>query len=173
MISSVDLQRITTLIFDIDGTLTDGKVAYGESGDVIKFFDIADLHWLKLALRAGLKVGILSGRHDFANDRMIADVKLSFALQGAKDKAAGFEQLLRENNLTAGECLCVGDDVVDMPMLRRAGIGVAVANAAPELDEVASFRTTAPGGGGAAAEIVRMVLKEKNLFDQIMERYRR
>jgi len=173
MILSADFQRITTLIFDIDGTLTDGRIAYDASGNVVKFFDVRDLHWLKLALRAGLNVGVLSGRHDSANDLMIADVKLSFALQGSKDKVAGFEQLLRENGLTAAECLCVGDDVVDMPVLCRAGIGVAVADAVPELDEVAAFRTVAPGGRGAAAEIVRMVLKEKNLFDQIMERYRR
>ena len=173
MISSADFQRITTLIFDIDGTLTDGRTAYDASGNVIKFFDMRDLHWLKLALRAGLQVGILSGRHDAANDRMIADVKLSFAVQNAKDKVAGFEQLLRDNGLTAGECLYAGDDVVDMPVISRAGIGVAVADAVPELDEVAAFRTSAPGGRGAAVEIVRMVLKEKNLFGQIMERYRR
>lgn len=173
MISSADFQSITTLIFDIDGTLTDGRIAYDASGNIIKFFDMRDMHWLKLALRAGLKVGVLSGRSDTANDRMISDLKLSFAVQDAKDKIAGFEQLLAAGSLTASESLYLGDDVVDMPVLRRAGIGAAVADAAEELDEVAMFRTAAPGGRGAAAEIVRMVLKEKKLFDQIMERYRR
>ena len=173
MTSSSDFRNITTLIFDIDGTLTDGRIAYDAAGNIIKFFHMRDMHWMKLALRAGLNVGILSGRRDAANDRMIADLHLTFAYQDVKDKLAGFEQLLAENNLCAGECLYLGDDVVDMPVIRRAGIGVAVADAAEELDSAAQFRTRAAGGCGAAAEVIRMVLKEKDLYDKIMERYRR
>ena len=91
----------------------------------------------------------------------------------AKDKLAGFEQLLQSLQICAGECLYMGDDVVDMPVIRRAGIGVAVANAVPELDEVANLKTSAAGGDGAACEIIRKVLKAKELFDNIMERYRK
>jgi 3-deoxy-D-manno-octulosonate 8-phosphate phosphatase (KDO 8-P phosphatase) len=91
----------------------------------------------------------------------------------AKDKIAGFETLLNRISRSADECLYVGDDVVDLPVIRRAGIGAAVANGVPELDEAAQWRTTASGGNGAAAEIVRRVLKEKGLYDKIMERYRR
>lgn len=173
MISSADFQKLTTLIFDLDGTLTDGRIGWDGAGNAVKFFDIRDLHWIKLALRAGLTVGVLSGRNDAANDRLAAETGLSFMRTGVKNKADGFAELLRDRKLTAAECLYAGDDVVDMPALRRAGIGVAVADAVPELDEVADWRTRAAGGRGAAAEIIRKVLGEKRLLDQIMERYRK
>ncbi len=173
MISSADFSKITTLIFDIDGTLTDGKLTFTPDGEVLKSFNINDMHWIKLALRAGLKVGILAGRDDFANRQLIDELKLSFAELNAKNKLAGWEKILAGQQISPDECLYMGDDVVDMPVIRRAGIGVAVANAAVELDEVADWKTSAPGGSGAACEIIRKVLKAKGLFDNIMERYRK
>ena len=173
MISSADLLKITTLIFDIDGTLTDGRISWDSSGGTVKFFNMQDLHWMKLALRAGLRVGVLSGRADAANRKMAAELQLTFAVLDAKDKLAAFENLLQEYTLVPEECLYAGDDVVDMPVLRRAGVGIAVAGAVPELDEVCDYRTRACGGCGAAAEIIRDVLKTKGLYDKIMERYRR
>lgn len=172
MISSADFRKITALILDIDGTLTDGKAAYLPDGQVIKFFDHHDMHWIKLALRAKLKVGVLSGGDDPASRHLAQMLNLSFAEFGAKNKLAAFEELMKKQQLTPEECFCLGDDVTDMPLLRRAGIGAAVADAVPELDEVADFRTTAPGGKGAAAEVIRRILKEQDLFDNIMERYR-
>ena len=80
MISSADLRNITALIFDIDGTLTDGKVSWDRDGNVIKSFNMRDMHWLKLALRAGLKVGVLSGRGDQANCQLVSELNLSFAV---------------------------------------------------------------------------------------------
>ena len=173
MISSADFSKITTLIFDIDGTLTDGKLTFTPDGNVLKSFNINDMHWMKLALRAGLKVGIIAGRDDFANRQLIEELNLSFAELNAKNKLDGWEKILSEQHLSAQECLYMGDDVVDMPVIRRAGIGVAVANAVPELDEVANLKTSAAGGNGAACEIIRKVLKAKGLFDNIMERYRK
>ena len=173
MISSADFSNITTLIFDVDGTLTDGTLTFNSGGSVIKSFNIHDMHWIKLALRAGLKVGLLAGRDDFANQQLIRELNLSFAELNAKNKLAGWEKILADQQLTPGECLYMGDDVVDMPVIRRAGIGVAVADAVPEVDEAADWKTSAAGGHGAVCEIIRKVLKEKGLFDNIMERYRR
>ncbi len=173
MTSSADFQKITTLIFDIDGTLTDGRVSWDADGNTVKFFNMQDLHWIKLALRAGLRVGVLSGRNDAVNSKLIADLGLSFALLDAKDKLAGFENILQTLDLRPDEILYAGDDVVDMPVLRRVGIAVAVAGAVTELDEVVDWRTSAAGGKGAAVEIIRKVLKAKGLYDNIMERYRR
>ena len=173
MISSADFSEITTLIFDIDGTLTDSRMGFLPDGTAVKFFDHHDMHWIKLALRAGLKVGVLSGRDDPANCNLVKELNLSFALLGVKDKIAGFETLLQENGLSAKECCYMGDDVDDLPVIRRAGIGIAVADAVKELDEFADWRTNAPGGKGAAYEVIRRILKEKGLFDHIMERYRR
>lgn len=173
MISSTEFQKITTLIFDIDGTLTNALVSYMGDGQVIKFFNHHDMHWLKLAMRAGLSVGVISGADDQANRILVDNLHLSFARFGVKDKVAAFEEILQERNLSPAECLYLGDDVVDLPVIRRAGIGVAVADAVPELDEYARWRTCSAGGKGAACEVVRRVLKEKGLLDKIMERYRR
>ena len=173
MISSSDFQNISVLIFDIDGTLTDGKVTFMPDGTAVKFFNMQDMHWLKLALRAGLEVCLLSGRGDQINRTLADELHVTCAVLDAKDKIAGFETLLNRISRSADECLYAGDDVVDLPVIRRAAIGAAVANGVPELDEAAQWRTTASGGNGAAAEIVRRVLKEKGLYDKIMERYRR
>ena len=173
MISSDDFRKITTLIFDVDGILTDGRVAWLDSGEAVKFFHYQDMHWLKMAIRAGLRVGLLSAASDSANLRIKDKLGLSFAVTGMKNKLEGFEKILQEYHLTPEECLFAGDDVVDMPVLRRAGISVTAADGVPELDEVVRWRTRLPGGRGAAREIVVRVLKEKNLYEKIMERYRR
>ena len=172
MILSADLKKIKVLIFDVDGTLTDGRAAYLSNGEEIKFFDHHDMHWLKMAVRAGLTVGTLSAANATANKMVPEMLNLSFAICGAKDKLAAFEKLLSDFNVSADECLYMGDDIVDMPVLKRAGIGVAVADAVAELDEVVQWRTNAPGGRGAAKEVITRILKEQNLFDTIMERYR-
>ena len=173
MISSDELKKITTLIFDVDGTLTDGRAAYLSNGEEVKFFDHHDMHWLKMAVRAGLTVGTLSAADAPVNRSVPEMLNLSFAICGARDKLAAFEEILAKYNISADECLYMGDDIVDMPVLKRAGIGVAVADAVAELDEVVKWRTNAPGGRGAAKEVITRILKEKNLYDTIMKRYRR
>lgn len=172
MISNSDFQKIKMLIFDIDGTLTDGKISYDEQGNVIKFFNIQDQHWLKLLVRAGLQSALLSGRDDPINRHFAAGALISRAVYGAKNKCEAFQKLCEEAGVSPEECLYAGDDVVDMPVLRRAGIAVIPANAVAVMDEVASWRTAAAGGEGAVQEIICRVLREKGMLDQLMERYR-
>ena len=99
MISSAELKKITTLIFDVDGTLTDGHHAYLSNGDNVKFFYHHDMHWLKMAMRAGLKVGTLSAASESVN-RVVPEeiLKLSFAVTGAIDKLSSFEELLQTHH---------------------------------------------------------------------------
>lgn len=173
MISTTDFRKITTLIFDIDGTLTDGRAAYLPDDRVIKFFDHHDMHWIKLALRSGLNVALLSGGDDHASRHFAQMLNIPYAYFGAKDKLAVFNELLQEIGVSAEECLYLGDDVVDLPVIRRAGIGAAVADAVDELNEYADLRTVAGGGRGAARELIVKVLKARGLYDGIMERYRK
>jgi len=172
MTQSDKIRKIKAIVLDVDGVLTDGRVGYGAS-DEIKFFHLRDGHWIKLAIRAGLKVGLLSGRSAKANRLRAEELGLSFCYENCKDKLTAFETLLKEQKLTPEECLYMGDDVVDMPPMRRAGIGVAVADGMPELDEVALWRTTTPGGHGAVAEVIRKVLSGQDKLDGVLERYRR
>ena len=172
MISANDFQKIKLLIFDVDGTLTDGSYSYNADGSTGKFFHIQDHHWFKLAARAGLKTALLTGRNDPANRKFAEEVQISDVIFGCKGKAEAFEELLKKYDLSPEETLYAGDDVIDMPVLRRAGIAVVPADAVPVLDEVSPWRTRAKGGHGVACEVILRVLKEQGLLDQIMERYR-
>ena len=172
MISSETFKRIRAVGLDVDGVLTDGRAGYG-AAEEIKFFNMRDGHWMKLAMRAGLKVGLLSGRGSEANRKRAAELGLSFIYENCKAKLEGFERLLAEHGLRPEECLYIGDDVIDLPVLRRAGVAVAVADAVPELDEAADFRTQLPGGHGAVYEAIRRLLIEQEKRDSVMERYRR
>jgi 3-deoxy-D-manno-octulosonate 8-phosphate phosphatase (KDO 8-P phosphatase) len=171
MISTSDFRKIKLLIFDVDGTLTDGSYSYNADGTTGKFFNIQDHHWLKLAARAGLKTALLTGRNDpnnkkFADEVMISDVVFS------KSKLESYEELLAKYDLSPEETLYAGDDVIDMPVLRRAGIAVVPADAVSVLDEVSPWRTHAKGGRGVAQEVIFKVFQEQGLLDQVMERYR-
>lgn len=161
---------IKAIVLDIDGVLTDGGIGY--CGDTeVKFFHVRDGHGIKLAMRAGLKVGILSGRSSVANRVRAAELGMDFIYEGKKDKRAAFAELLAEQGLKAGECLYVGDDVVDIPVLRLAGIAVTVADAPAMMDDHCHMRTSLGGGRGAVREVIDLLLKKQGKWDALMERY--
>ncbi|MBE6368783.1 MAG: HAD-IIIA family hydrolase [Lentisphaerae bacterium] len=165
-------QKIKALVLDIDGILTDGRIGYGTgSPEEIKFFHVRDGHGIKLAMRAGFLVGVLSGRQSAANARRAAELGFSFVYEGKKDKAAAFAELLAEQNLTAEECLYMGDDTVDMAVMRQAGIAVTVADAPFYMDMAADFRTTLPGGRGAVREVIDQLLMRSGKWETVMSRY--
>jgi 3-deoxy-D-manno-octulosonate 8-phosphate phosphatase (KDO 8-P phosphatase) len=165
--------RIRAVVLDVDGVLTDGRVGLGAGQDETKFFDVRDGHAIKLLRRAGLRVGMLSGRTSPANRRCAEELGLDFLFQGEKDKLAAFERLCVEQGLDAAECLYIGDDLVDLPVLRRAGIGVAVADAAEEVRERVEWVTAARGGRGAVREVAVALLKRQGRWDELVARYLR
>ncbi len=169
--STTDPNKITAVILDIDGVLTDGRVGYGATADEIKFFDVKDGHGLKLLSRAGIKVGILSGRSSQANLTRARELGVDFLYQGEKDKREAFGRLLQEQNLTAEECLYMGDDLVDIPCMRRAGISVAVGDAVQEAHQVADWSTCKAGGRGAVREMAEWLLKQQGHWDRLVARY--
>ena len=128
---------------------------------------------MRMAMRAGLIVGMFSGKESKANKTRAAELGLSFCYEGMTDKLAGFERLLKEFDLKPEECLFVGDDLIDLPVLRRAGVAVTPADGVPEVDEAVHWRTATPGGHGVACEIVRRVLTAQNKLEEEMKRYRK
>ncbi len=166
-----DLADIRAIVMDVDGVLTDGRIMYHEDGSEIKVYNARDGHVIRMALRAGLKVGIFSGRASGANLRRAEDLRLSFVYQNVKDKKAGFERFLEEQHLTGEQCMYIGDDVVDIAPMKRAGFAVAVGDAVPELDMVAHMRTAKYGGCGAVREAIEFLLKGQGKWDELMERY--
>jgi 3-deoxy-D-manno-octulosonate 8-phosphate phosphatase (KDO 8-P phosphatase) len=170
MTLSAKAVKITCLILDIDGVLTDGRVGYS-AGDEIKFFHVRDGHGLKLAMRAGLKVGALSGRSAEANRKRAEELGFSFIYEDKKNKKEAFLELLKEQGLKPEECLYMGDDVVDIPVMRQVGLAVTVADAPEMMGDYCDIRTKLPGGGGAVRELVEWLLKEQGKWDELMKRY--
>lgn len=168
---SAKAQAIRAVILDVDGVLTDGRIGYGDGPDAIKFFNARDGHGIKLMRRAGLMVGILSGRKDEATARRANELSLDFVYEGEKNKPEALDRLLRVHSLTADQCLYVGDDVVDIPVMKRCGLGVAVADAAPEVLAAADRKTALPGGHGAVREVARWLLTEQGKWAGLMRRY--
>ena len=165
-------QKIRAVVLDIDGILTDGRIGYGVGSDEeIKYFHVRDGHGIKLAMRAGFKVGVLSGRQSAANARRAEELGFSFVYENKKDKASAFAELLAEQSLQAEEVLYMGDDTVDLPVMRQAGIAVTVADAPEYMDTAADFRTKHSGGQGAVREVMDFLLMQSGKWSEVMERY--
>ena len=157
--------KIRAVVLDVDGVLTDGRIGYGgETENEIKFFNVRDGHGIVLARRAGLLVGILSGRKSAANRIRAAELTLDFLYERILDKDSGFTALLEE-------CMYIGDDIVDARPMSRCGFAVAVGDAVSELDRVCDMRTKHAGGRGAVREAIEFLLKEQGKWDSLMERY--
>ncbi len=164
------VEKITTVILDIDGVLTDGKLIYGPDC-TMKMFDAQDGHAIKMALREGYRVGVLSGRDDPVNRRRIEELGMSFAYTGEKRKLDAFNRLLAEQGLEADECMYIGDDSVDIPVMRAAALGVAVKNATEEVQSAADVISSREGGDGAVREIIVRLMKAQNTWNRAMVRY--
>ena len=171
MITKEQFKKIKLIISDIDGVLTDGKVGYG-APDFIKFFNYKDGQWIRIALRAGLMVGFLSGRKSAANAKRAAELNVTFCREDFIRKGEEFQNILNEYSLAPEECLYIGDDLSDIPVMRRAGISVAPADGVSQLDEFIDWRTTRRGGDGVLYEVISRLLAERGELEQQLDYYR-
>lgn len=167
-----DLSKIQLLILDVDGVLTDGGIIVHSDGTESKRFSVLDGHRIKMWQRAGGLTAIISGRETAATTLRAEQLGITHVLQGCLEKLPAFEKLLAKVGLTPKQTAYVGDDLMDIPLVRRVGFGVAVANAADELKKHADFITQRAGGDGAVAEVIEHLLKKKMKWDELMERYR-
>jgi 3-deoxy-D-manno-octulosonate 8-phosphate phosphatase (KDO 8-P phosphatase) len=162
-------RRIKLFLMDVDGTLTDGSVNLvslpdGGVGEM-KAFTSKDGAGLKLASIMGIKTGFITGRKSPAVSQRAKELRVDFVYLGQETKMAAFEECLSKAGVTAEETAYMGDDLPDMPVAQRAGLAVAVSNAAAELKAVCHFITEAPGGG-AAREVVELILKAQGRWEE-------
>jgi 3-deoxy-D-manno-octulosonate 8-phosphate phosphatase (KDO 8-P phosphatase) len=165
-------RRVTLLLLDCDGVMTDGTILLTGEGEEIKRFNILDGHGIVLWRRAGHRVGVLTGRGSRALERRVEELKIEFLIQRSLNKLESFEAFLAEAGVEPGEIAYVGDDVVDVPILRRAGLAFAPPNAVEEAAEAAHAVTERAGGHGAVREIVDFLLKAQGRWEELMARYR-
>jgi 3-deoxy-D-manno-octulosonate 8-phosphate phosphatase (KDO 8-P phosphatase) len=165
------LLKIKIVILDVDGVLTDGRIIYGDHGDELKFFDVQDGLGMALLRRAGLKTMIISAKKSKINARRAKELDVVKIFQGAKDKLAVYEKILRKFKVTSEEVCFIGDDLLDLPVIKRCGFGVAVHNAVQEVKNVADYVTHQKGGRGAVREVVDLLLKAQGSWTAATEKY--
>jgi 3-deoxy-D-manno-octulosonate 8-phosphate phosphatase (KDO 8-P phosphatase) len=164
-------RKIRCLLMDVDGVLTDGKLHFTGNGDEFKTFDVQDGHGIAMAQRAGLTIGFISGRPSKATARRAADLRVKIVLQKPINKMEMVEQVKRQHGFTNTEIAFIGDELVDLPVLRRVGLAVAVPNAVNEVKRVAHYVTRRPGGDGAVREVIETILKARGLWKKTIAKY--
>ena len=165
-------KRVRLLLLDVDGVLTDGRLAFDGAGREIKFFHIRDGQGIRFLQQAGIKVGIVTGRRSKAVDFRARELEMAPVLQNVRDKARALEAILRKENLQAEQVCYVGDDLVDLAVLSRVGLAVAVADAVPEAKALAHYTTRLSGGRGAVREVCEKILKTQGKWEKIIENFR-
>jgi len=165
-------KRVKLFLCDVDGVLTDGSIFIGGERE-LKRFNIRDGLGLVLARRAGLKVGWVSARPSLATKLRAEELKIDFLVQqgDTTSKTAAIEQLLAQEKLNWSETCFVGDDIIDLGPLTRAGLAVAVGDAVPEAKAAAHFVTKAVGGRGAVREAVELILRAQKKWQPFIKQY--
>jgi 3-deoxy-D-manno-octulosonate 8-phosphate phosphatase (KDO 8-P phosphatase) len=164
-------KKIELLVLDVDGVLTDGRITYTSAGDEIKSFNVRDGHAVKLARRSGLGVGIITGRESTIVRRRAEELGVRMVYQGALDKMESLKEIVMETGLGLEQIAYMGDDVVDIPVLKSVGLACAPADAAKEVLERSTFISDAKGGKGAVRELILFILEARGLLDSVMGRY--
>jgi 3-deoxy-D-manno-octulosonate 8-phosphate phosphatase (KDO 8-P phosphatase) len=155
-------------IFDVDGVLTDGRLYIGEQGETVKAFSTLDGHGLKLLARGGITPVVITGRDSPAVRRRVADLALAHAVYGAQDKLAAAQEQLAALGVDWADTAAIGDDWPDLPLLLRAGLACASANAHAEVRAVADHVTAQPGGHGAAREFCDLLLMASGRYAALL-----
>jgi 3-deoxy-D-manno-octulosonate 8-phosphate phosphatase (KDO 8-P phosphatase) len=153
--------RIRLVLLDVDGVLTDGRLYYGPEGELMKAFDVKDGHGMVL-LRDHLDFGVISGRPGKATQRRLEELRVKHMVFGQIDKLAGYAQLAHLG-VADDQVAYMGDDVNDLPLLRRVGLSAAPADARPEVRAAVHFVTVAPGGRGAVRELCDLLAAARGL----------
>ena len=163
--------KITALVIDVDGVLTDGRIVYAEYGDELKCFDVQDGAGLIFWHRAGLKSAIITARTSRLMKRRAKEMRVDVLIQGCLMKLPPYERLLKRWHLSDEQVCAIGDDVMELPILRRVGLAVAVPNAVEDVRQSSHYITQRAGGRGAVREVVDQLLKAKGLWDSVIDRY--
>jgi len=166
------MKTIKVLVLDVDGVLTDGKIYFNDRGEEMKAFDSKDGHGIKLIMRAGLGVAIITGRTSRALEHRAEELGITHLIQNAKDKRAALHDLAGRIGCDVSERAYMGDDVVDLPAMVLCGLTFAPADAMEMVKSQVDHVTERAGGRGAVREAVEILLKHMGMYEQVRERYR-
>ena len=165
------LRAIRMVIFDVDGVLTDGRLLLGDDGQEYKAFNSKDGHGMRMLQDSGVALAILTGRRSQVVARRAADLGIEHVIQGRRDKLPAFEELLETTGHAPESVAYVGDDVVDLPVMRRVGLAIAAADAHPLVHRHAHWQTPSPGGRGAGRDVCELIMEAQGTLDDMMAHY--
>lgn len=163
--------KVRLLLLDVDGVLTDGGIIYDQDGRESKRFHVRDGHGIVMLRRSGIEVGIITGRTSPVVPIRAGELGISLVRQGATDKVAAWREITASMRLLPEETAYVGDDIVDVPLLREVGFAAAVADAEEYVRSAVDFVSSRPGGAGAVREIVEFVLRAAGMWETASARY--
>ncbi|MGH8495351.1 MAG: KdsC family phosphatase [Gammaproteobacteria bacterium] len=152
---------IRLVVFDVDGVLTDGVLTFGADGRELKSFFVRDGHGIKALRAAGIEVAVISGRNSEAVSRRMGELGVEHVFQGDDDKLPIYAALVDRLGMNREQVAYVGDDVPDLPVLRKAGLPIAVADAHPDLRAAVAWTTPSPGGRGAVRDVCDLLLQAR------------
>lgn len=164
-------KKIKVLILDVDGVMADGRIIYDNFGDEFKVFDVQDGFGLALWRRSGLKSAIVTAKKTRIVARRAKECGITKIFQNVHDKGAVFEKALRALKASDEEVCFVGDDLLDIPIMKRAGLAVAVPYSREEVKSQAHYITKTQGGRGAIREVIELILKSKGKWQEIIDKY--
>ncbi|MFH1269448.1 MAG: HAD-IIIA family hydrolase [Candidatus Omnitrophota bacterium] len=164
-------KKIKMLLLDVDGVLTDGRIIYDSSGRDMKFFDVHDGLGVYCLKKAGIKTILITAKGSRAIKPRARDMRVEAVFENIFPKTVVLEKILKKYKLNAEEVCFVGDDLVDLSLMKKAGLSIAVFNAAPEIKQAASYVTLKHGGHGAVREVVELILKAQGKWQEIIGFY--
>jgi 3-deoxy-D-manno-octulosonate 8-phosphate phosphatase (KDO 8-P phosphatase) len=165
------LKNIRLLLLDVDGVMTDGGIIYDASGLETKRFNVKDGHGIKMLQRSGVEVGIITGRTSIVVDNRAKELGIGLVYQGALKKLDSYDDIKRKTGFMDEEIAYMGDDVIDVPVLRRVGFSAAPLDGLPDVLAVVDYVTTRAGGCGAVREVCDHILKARGAWAEVVTRY--
>lgn len=165
------LSDIRLLLLDVDGVMTDGGIIYDANGVEIKVFNVKDGHGIKMLQRLGIEVGIITGRTSPVVDFRAKELGISLLYQGALKKIVCYDDIKKKTFLVDSQIAYIGDDVIDVPVMRSVGFAAAPADALIEARNAAHYVTNCAGGKGAVREVCDLIIKGRGLWDDVVSRY--
>jgi len=165
------IKNIRLLLLDVDGVLTNGEIAYGFDDLELKTFNVKDGLGIKLAISAGLKIGIITGRGSEALDKRVAELGIEIFYQKVRNKIIPFEDVKRNLSIENEQIAYVGDDLNDLKVMKQVGLKCTVADAAEDIKDIADYITKKSGGKGAVREVIELVLRGQGKWEQSIENF--
>jgi 3-deoxy-D-manno-octulosonate 8-phosphate phosphatase (KDO 8-P phosphatase) len=160
--------QVRLMIFDVDGILTDGSLYFSAEGEALKAFNVLDGQGIKLLQQAGIETAIISARQSAIVSKRAADLGITHVIQGSHDKKSAFLALTAQLQIDHQHCGFIGDDVIDLPILIRAGFSASVPNGHTEVRSRVDYITQAHGGRGAAREVCDFILQAQNKYELML-----